>query len=565
MKKIMIGLTVVGSMALAGCSDKDQPLAENSVGNNVGITQTRAVYAPGDGNIPVPNDLIFAGTENLTLNPPVADPTDFSDPLVAVSSLDGWSATAPFAFSFSNLNPTIDLDPSSVVPGSTIKMYEVSTLRPEVLPGTGIVAPTGPVTNVIRELTAPNDFVATYAGPMTVAILPTRPLTQQAGYMVVVTKGVRDTNGNAVMADAQYRIAQAPDPLPVGTPVEALEPVRQLVNAMENAAEAAGQPKADIVMSFQFTVQSVGDVVATAKLVYVDMPLLMGQTPATSFTSLGIDTSALGLGLPGYADLYKGEFTLPYYLTAPDSLGNLRHPDVANPLSVLTDFIHGAANIPDGQGGSFPNPFAADVTTYANKLPQVTGTETVPLMVSLPTAAMCNKPANGYPVTIFQHGITSNRTTMVGLADTMASVCTAVIAMDLPIHGIDNTHDFAGLVFEGYTAGGVRERTFGVDYVDNATGAPGPDGNPDASGAHTMNLQYLLVARDNTRQAILDLLALEKAIPFMDVDGDAAPDFDMNNIKFVGHSLGGIVGTGFIGNSDYVESAVLANPSSGLA
>lgn len=176
---------------------------------------------------------------------------------------------------------------------------------------------------------------------------------------------------------------------------------------------------------------------------------------------------------------------------------------------------------------------------------------------------------------IFQHGITSNRTAMLGIADTMAGACTAVVAMDLPLHGIaaDNPVHL-GLqqasggaigIFEGYTPGDVRERTFGVDYIDNTTSAPGPDGTPDSSGAHTINLTNLVVSRDNLRQAVLDLLVLEEAIPAMDVDGDTQPDFDANNISFMGHSLGGIAGSKYIGLTDKVKVSVQATTSGSIA
>jgi hypothetical protein len=577
MNKLVLGVAVASVLGVAGCSDTPkEPVIPDGTGGVGQVALTMPVFEPGAGKLPLPNDILFSGTTNLTLNVPVADESDYSDPKVALSSLDGWSATAPFAFSFKNPGGA-DLDPSSVIPGTTVRMFEVDVARPEALPGTGIPVPSGPVTGISRELTPGVDFVATYAGNLSVAVVPLRPLTQQKSYMVVVTDGIMDTNGNQIVPDGQYAISKTTSPIPGGLPTSALEPVRQLVNAMEATTTAeAGIAKEDIALSFQFTVQSIGDVISTTKMVYIDGFLAAGGTPYTSFSSLFTDTTPFTQ--LGYADLYKGEFGLSYFLTAPDSLGNPSHLGEANPMSVLTDFWRGASAFPDGQGGSIPNPFAGDVTTYANKLPAATGQEVVPLLVSMPKVALgCAKPADGYPVMIFQHGITSNRTAMLGIADTMAAppTCTAVVSMDLPLHGINESNPvhlglqagsggFLG-IFEGYENGGVRERTFGVDYVNNETGAPGPDEIADASGAHTINLTNLLVSRDNGRQAIIDLLALEKAIPFMDIDGDDSPDFDVTQVKFMGHSLGAILGTGFLGHADYVESAVLANPSSGIA
>jgi pimeloyl-ACP methyl ester carboxylesterase len=50
----------------------------------------------------------------------------------------------------------------------------------------------------------------------------------------------------------------------------------------------------------------------------------------------------------------------------------------------------------------------------------------------------------------------------------------------------------------------------------------------------------------------------------MDIDG-GGPDLDATQISFMGHSLGGIVGSSFVAYSDNVNSAALANPGGGIA
>jgi len=576
MKKLVLGLTVASLVGISGCGDspKDPAIPEGTLasGGSGSTALTRPIFKPGNGELPLPNDLLFSGTLDLTLNIPVDDPADFSDPAVSLSALDGWSSVAPIAIGFEN-NDGVDLDPATIVPGATVRMWQVNTERPEALPGTGIPVPTGKVNSIIRELTPGVDYVATYAGPLTAAVIPLRPLEQQESYMIVVTDDVTDANGNKVIADGQYNVSKREEPIPAGLPTSGLEPVRVLVNAMERAANSAGVNKDKIALSFQFTVQSMGQVVAANKGFYIDFPLSLGATPYTSFSSLMTDTSPF-TGQPSLANLYKGEVGLTYFLGVPQT---------ANDPAIVSTFFTGADNIPNpafdpadpNSPQLIPNPFAGGFTTYANPLVAPQGAEIAPLMVSLPKdTPSCSKPAAGYPVMIFQHGITSNRTNLIAIADAMAQACTAVVAMDMPLHGVDaNNPVHLGLqlatggaigLFEGYAAGGVRERTFGIDLLDNATGAPGPDGTADSSGAHTINLTNLQVSRDNNRQAVLDLLALEKAIPFMDVDGDMAPDFDINNVSFMGHSWGGIVGNMFLAHSDYVKVAVMANSGGNL-
>ncbi len=564
---LLSALTGVGiTIGMLGCSGdgSNPPLEQQTVDVPVRMVAT---YAPSTGSIPVPNDLLFSGSTDLTLNIPVDDATDFSDPSVAISALDGWSATAPFSISFSSLDANVSVDPASVVGGDTLRVFKVNVLRSEVSPG--IPAPTGPVTSVERELTANLEYVVQATSGTSVAIIPTVPFEQQASYMVVLTNGLTDSNGLPILHDAQYAIAKSENPIAETSEVAGLEPVRQLVNAMENAAESfeGGPAKSSIIMSYQFTVQSVGAVMQSAKLATIDGPLAAGAVPATSFSSLFTDTTPFtGLGA---ADLYKGSITLTYLLGIPSE---------ENPTAPLNTMWKALEQLPIGpEGALVPNPFGENLT-YANSFPRANGAETAPLLVSMPKAALgCAKPAGGYPVVIFQHGITANRTNLLGIADSLAAppTCTAAVAMDMPLHGItaeDPVHlglqaasDGAIGIFEGYDAGAVRERTFGVDYVNNETGAPGADGVADSSGTHTINLANLLVARDNNRQAILDLLYLEKAIAFMDIDGDDAVDFDATQISFIGHSLGGMVGTGLLAYSDNVSVAALANPGSAIA
>jgi len=554
-----VGITV----SMLGCSGDgaNEPLESQT--QNV-PARMAAVYAPSTGSLPLPNDLLFGGSTDLTLNIPVEDAENFSDPAVALSGLDGWSAIAPFSISFSSRDSALAVDPSSVVGGSNVLVYKVNVDRAEVFPG--IPGPTGPVTSVERELVANQEYVVQATSATSIAVIPTVAFEQQASYMVVLTNGLTDTDGQPILHDSQYAISKSTSPIDPTSSVAALEPVRQLVNFMENAAEAAegGPERSEIILSFQFTIQSVGAALQAAKAVYIDGAIAAGATPVTSFSSLGTDTRPF-TGLPtSAANLHKGQITLNYMLGT---------PSVENPLAPLNTFWRAAEVVPDGLGGWAANPFALGNLTYANPLPQINGQETVPLLVSMPKAELCPKPENGYPVAIFQHGITADRTNLIGIADALGSICTAGVAMDLPLHGI--TEDNAvhqglqtvseGLVgiFEDYNAGVLRERTFGMDYLtDNLI--PGSDGIVDSSGAHTINLANLLVARDNTRQAILDLLYLEKALAFMDVDGEGT-DFDSTNVSYIGHSLGGIVGTGVIAHSDVIGAAAFANPGGGIA
>jgi len=163
---------------------------------------------------------------------------------------------------------------------------------------------------------------------------------------------------------------------------------------------------------------------------------------------------------------------------------------------------------------------------------------------------------------------------MLTVADSFADSGFVVVAIDLPLHGVTDPNSllyaagdnplYAGL---GLPAGGSIERTFDLDVLNNKTGAAGADGRIDSSGASFINLASLLTTRDNLRQGAADLITLTRSLPNMNLDADPQGDLDPANIHFLGHSLGAMVGSVFLGVVSYTEvgSATLAMPGGGLA
>jgi len=532
----------------------DQDPAEQPDGDPVTDVVT-AVFDPAGGNIPFPNSLLLSGTDDLTLNIPVEDPTDFGDPTVALNALDGFSTVAPWTFSFS-----AELDPASVVPGSSVRFYEVSFQQG-----------TAAVTGVNRELVPGQDFVAVVAPSdptgQTVAIVPLRPLQEMTGYMAVLTEGILDTDGNPATPSQPYFLAKRPDPLvddegnstdPLldNQTAQALEPLRQLINTHLAAAGSQGVARDSVVVSSTATTQSITPVLSVLRSTIGPTTSQVAQAcvaPDTCLTTADVLPPGAS---PGIADIYMGVVELPYFLGVPTE---------QNPTAPLTEFWQAAPGNyvpPFDQFGL--NPESTNVTV-ANPIPVENARPMVPLIMTVPNAMSGQtRPAAGWPVVIFQHGITGNRSQMLALADTMASQGFAVVAIDMPLHGItdqtsplfvDNT-PFAPL---------ATERTFNLDLRDNETTAPGPDGMIDSSGAWFINLQSLLTARDNLRQAQIDLSTLALNVPEMDIDGDGVADLDGSNVNFVGLSLGSMVGTPFLAVEPTVGNGVLSVPGGGIA
>jgi pimeloyl-ACP methyl ester carboxylesterase len=190
-------------------------------------------------------------------------------------------------------------------------------------------------------------------------------------------------------------------------------------------------------------------------------------------------------------------------------------------------------------------------------VPLKTSDRTIPIFVTRPNVGV--RPPNGWPIAIFQHGLTRNRVDAVAIADAFAQAGFVVVSIDLPLHGIGATSSAAAFRMAGI------ERTFDLDVSNNQTLAPGPDGVVDGSGQNFVNLSSLLTTRDNLRQGAVDLLTLTRALAGLELTGDTTPDADLTRIHFVGHSLGSIVGGVYATVGASVRSASLLMTGGGVA
>jgi pimeloyl-ACP methyl ester carboxylesterase len=568
--RLSLLLALSSSLVLSACGGGsnssravDAPPATNSNGTpTTGVITAR--FDPSNAVVPFPTNLLLSGTTDLTLNIPVADPTNIGDPQVALNALDGFGTITPWTTTFST-----PPDPATILPGATVRLFEVT-----------LTGPGGGVTAIVRELQAPQEFVAVLApsdtSGRTLAIVPTAPLQQLTSYMAVLlgnggtlstppSPSITDASGNDITPDTTYYLAkrtsalcvdgQSTDPLLPASQACALEPLRELVNSQEAALESVGIDSGHVALSWVATTQSITPVMQAVQSRIAQLPAPFAEVAPT-----GLDLSDLGVGLPGVADIYVGVLSVPYYLGAPSA---------ADPTAPLHTYWHAAP-------GAYVPPFDAvglDPTstnvTFANPFPVATSTQSIPVLLTVPNAKSGqSKPADGWPIVIFQHGITRNRTDMFAISATLAAEGFAVIAIDAPLHGVTDPTSpfFHNQLLTGSPAAGLitGERTFDLDIENNATQAPGPDGAIDPSGSYFINLSSLLTSRDNLRQANSDLMELTRAIPRLSYDGNPTGDFDGSRIEFVGQSLGSIIGTAFLATEPDVNVGVLSVPGGGV-
>ena len=307
---------------------------------------------------------------------------------------------------------------------------------------------------------------------------------------MILTNGITDASGNPAVPDTDYaaiKTALAGGPTCPSITDTTLNGVCQLTGAQLQIAQALHIDPANIVLTFSFTTESTLDTLA----------LLSATTAASSMklNPTGISTQQANASLAGHADLYVGVLSIPYYLSK------------SAPLTA-------SWNAPP-----FPLDPTSTFVTRFNPLPVPTQTLLIPVLATIPNAnsayAQGGGPLprpGGWPVLIFQHGITRSREDCLAVADSFADAGFAVVAIDLPLHGITNVADplyasaanplYAGL---GLPASGSIERTFDLRLLT----APAID----PSGTHFINLTSLLTSRDNLREGVADLMRFARSLP----------------------------------------------------
>jgi Pla-1/cef family extracellular lipase len=257
------------------------------------------------------------------------------------------------------------------------------------------------------------------------------------------------------------------------------------------------------------------------------------------------------------ADLSFGSINLPYYLSTTAPLSEKWDAACTNGLALRGI---GAENLPGLIGnGTLPvGPYndlcqaatggqlldldvtalgiddGRHVTRYspipAPKGRNAGGTEALAVQVTVPNEAMVavlaslnpaiqaiTKPAQGWPVVILAHGITSKKEDVLSLSGALSIAGFATVAIDHPLHGS------RGFVLDDGT------------IINTSSGFGG-------STTHYFNLASLLTARDNNRQAISDILGLRLGLNAL-VETSGAVDIDASSVYLAGQSLGAIIGS----------------------
>jgi len=581
MKKLALSLAIISALGLSACDSETIEDVQKVVIENGSAVKplARIVFDPSNGILSVPNDLLFSGSQDGTLNLPVEDPTDFGDPTVAMSALDGWSTTNPFVLAI-DFPAGSALDAASVMSPDSVKVFET------LMGGDAGCeqVPRGAACKVVGELTFGVDFVAQAKGN-SIAIVPMKPLKGKTGYVVALTNSLKDSNGTSIAASLTYEaVRQDINTAPLATEDQLM--LQGVVNSYENAIVEAGADRDSLIYTFAMTTQSTTDVLFTVKnllaapLAEGGLPPVISVTNTTLTVADVIDPDgnfpADLTALYSTGQYYKGSVKLPYYLGV---------PTIANPMAPVTDWwkalcdsgamLAGLAAtnpsaIPEGPiegsisdatcmavsaAAGLPAPGLRDLRaagieldvernlTKYNPVPQPSGVSDIPgvtdpsiLEVQMTTPiisattdavrasyglpALAAEPTQGWPVVIMQHGITSKKEDMLAITGILSMFGFATIAIDHPLHGS-----------RGFDITGPDGIPDGTDDINAST----------VSATHYMNLASLLTTRDNLRQSASDMLGLR-----LGLNAVSGATIDKSKVHFLGHSLGAITGINLV-------------------
>ncbi|NCP64210.1 MAG: hypothetical protein GW763_05925 [Paraglaciecola sp.] len=619
MKKLLLCTSITLAFGLSSCGgDSIIELKKDVVTEK---PASRVLFDPTAGVLPVPTDLLFAlaaQTQDGTLEMPdeVAGKVsgagvDFGNPSAALGGLDGWSTQQ--AFTISTSHPAgVTLDAASVSTPGSVRLFK-GAIGGDLKDSDCTTK--SPLTGckIYEELTFGVDFVSQASGN-SIAIIPLKAFEGSTSYYVVLTTGLKGSDGRALKPSTSYELVrQDINTLPLSSASQLA--LQGLINSYEAVITSQGGVSKDaIVYSSTFTTQSTDNIFSTIKGVQIGgFATALGQGAPASVAAqylpvIQVDASAdktafdvlapsllsaeqlAGLrayGLDSCAGLTAtlANPTSPLFSTAASTFaqvgpfctvkvasGSVNLPYYLSTTAPLTDFWHaactnglalrgiGAANIPGLiANGTLPvGPYNSlcqaasggqlldldvsalgiddgrHVTRYSPIVaPQgrnADGTETLAVQVTVPDENVVallaslnpaiqpiSKPAAGWPVVILAHGITSKKEDMLAMTGALSIAGFATVAIDNPLHG-------------------SRGFTLENGQIVNASGGFG------GSTTDYFNLSSLLTARDNTRQAVADVLGLRLGLNAL-VEASGKVDIDPSNVYMAGQSLGSIIAT----------------------
>lgn len=568
MKKLALSIAIASTLGLTACDDTTledvrtetedlrQEAQEQSVGAYV-------VFDPGAGNISIPNDLLFAGTSDFTLELPAetdakdaGEAVDFSNPEAALGALDGWGTQNAFTIAM-EYDDGITLDAASLATslGDGVALYEVVAYPNLNVEGCEDTAKALQACQGVQRLTFGLDYAATIQNGA-IAVVPLKPFKAGTTYIVALTKELKDSQGNPIRSSSTYTsLSQDIETQPIVDPALAdselnesqatFRTLQNVYNSYENVlADDFNANKDAIVYTQAFTTTSAGvpgtDPLQVVKLLNaqkfaamqaedsssVAMPIIsQGYTVAQAFVQAGAienDPTSAAYALYNTANVYGGQIQVPYYLENADgspltgrweaacdsgvALATLSTEQLTA-LSATTGPNHttcqavGLADFQTAEGVKLVDT-QRHLTKY-NPVPAAKSMETLNVAITVPNVDNANafRALQGLP----NMAKPDAGWPVVMLQHGITSKKEDMLAAT----GFLSMFGFATVAIDHPLHG---DRGFVIGEGDSAVTINASSSVEGNDPTHYLNLQSLLTARDNIRQSVADGLQLRLAI-----------------------------------------------------
>lgn len=603
MRRQLVTTAVLSALVLAGCSGDSSDEAQNKAPEIK--PSSRVTFDPGAGVLPLPNDLLFLGTPDGTIQiPGEADAVaafvaakqagtipasaqfDYSDPQLALGALDGWSTTQPITLDIA-LDEGVTIDAVSVAQPGAVRVFEV-VLGGALSPDSECAeAPSLSICKPVKELTwgPDGDFVTAVNGN-SIAVVPVKPLKATTGYLYATTTLLQDSEGRSIDASETYKQLAfdiSTKPLPEGSSRD----LQALVNNYQGTlAQAFSVDPETLTYTGVFSTQSVFDAVGTVKQLIVSpdpahAPFEPSMTVPPTYTGFSAAqllqltpvTDPTNPGFAAYAALdatmvFQGALSLPYYLRMPTAAD----PSINSTWSALGDSP--LAVLQSLQAGTITlEKFSPQVVACGQDPLEVTTNPAllVGCTVNLDDGTMSDPTRNitrfnpvpaikGYQTVPFIMTM-PDTAKFAALGMTIEKPMTGW-PLSIALHGLGATKESTLANSGSMSAAGLAtiaidmplhgQRGFDfngdgvleVSATDPSFGAAYANGSPLVF----INIDSGLTVRDNFRQAVVDHFGLQAAVAGMvmaEVGAGGAPSFDLSQMTMQGLSLGAIVGTDF--------------------
>jgi dienelactone hydrolase len=435
---------------------------------------------------------------NLPLPDPVSRPSDYAD-ISVINTLDGFNITPRISIPFTG---EIDL---STVNSDTVFLQKLGSTLPTEGPGADRVG----INQIVWDVET-----------NTLHVTANDVLDQHTRYVLVMTTGVKDKNGNPVGSEEFDDFRRG---LNFGQTHDARvkEYRKELLDAL-TAVKESGVREKDVVVASVFTTRSV-----TTELEKIREQIYAApQLTAFDVQSFQLDS---------LTDItFRTQNTTAGGLLPPVSIINL----LRSTPGAIGSVTFGKYLSPDYRNDQ--NVIPANQTLTGAPVPL--GENEIAFDLYLPSGT---PPPGGWPIAIVGHGAAGHKqnSTPVQMAAALAAQGIATIAINAPGNGGGPLSSLTVTRSDGSTVtllSGGR----GMDTTGEGNIAPGEG----ASAAF-----FPIRDRDRARQAAVDLMQLVRVI-------DGLEGVDASRIYYAGQSFGGMYGTIFTAIEPTVRAAALNVP-----